>query len=90
MKYLKSDPECTAQLCIGQLGGQFEVLEADSLSGSLVPSEQHGQLERRHLQVVLTHLVFKRDLSRAEIQGGKSEQVRRACCHSHHSGTSSQ
>lgn len=61
-----SDPECTAELCVRQLGGQFEVLKADSLSGSLVPGEQHRQLERRHLQVVLPHIVFKGDLSRGD------------------------
>lgn len=62
----RSDPECAAQLCVRQLCGQFEVLEADPLSGSLVPGEQHGELERRHLQVILTHLVLKGDLSREE------------------------
>ena len=62
----RSDPECAAQLCVRQLCGQFEVLEADPLSGSLVPGEQHGELESRHLQVVLTHLVLKGDLSREE------------------------
>lgn len=67
-----SDPERAAQLCIRQLCGQFEVLKADSLSGSLVPGEQHGQLERRHLQVVLTHFVFKGDLSR------ETKEVRRS------------
>ncbi len=62
----RSDPESAAQLCVRQLCGQFEVLEADSLSRSLVPGEQHRELERRHLQVELTHLVFKRDLRRRE------------------------
>ena len=68
-----SDPECAAQLCVRQLCGQFEVLEADPLSGSLVPGEQHGELERRHLQVVLTHLVLKGDLSRRK--GGEKSPV---------------
>lgn len=82
-KHLKrcpcSDPECAAELCVGQLRGQFEVLKADSLSGSLVPGEQYGQLERRHLQVVLPHLVFKGDL-RGEGGAAKveAEKLRRA------------
>lgn len=52
-------PEGASQFCIRKLGGQFEVLKADSLAGPLVPGEQHGQLEGGHLKVVLAHLVFE-------------------------------
>ena len=59
-----ADPEGASELGVRQLGGQLEVLEADSLPGPLVPGEQHGELEGGHLQVVLAHLVLKGDLGR--------------------------
>ena len=61
---VSSYPECASQFCVRKFGGQFEVLKADSLAWSLVPGEQHGQLEGRDLQVVLAHLVLERDLKR--------------------------
>lgn len=55
-------PERAPQLSVGQLRGQLQVLEADSLPRPLVPGEEHGQLEGGHLQVVLAHLVLEGDL----------------------------
>lgn len=55
-------PESAPQLGVGKLSGEFQVLEADSLSRSLIPGEQHGQLEGGDLQVILTHLILKGDL----------------------------
>lgn len=55
-------PESAPQLRVGKLRGQFQVLKADSLSRSLVPGEEHGQLEGGDLQVVLAHLVLEGDL----------------------------
>lgn len=55
-------PEGAPQLGVRKLSGQFQVLEADSLSRSLIPGEQHGQLEGGDLQVILAHLVLKGDL----------------------------
>lgn len=55
-------PESAPQLGVRKLSGEFQVLEADSLSRSLIPGEQHGQLEGGDLQVILTNLVLKSDL----------------------------
>lgn len=55
-------PERAPQLGVRKLSGEFQVLEADSLPRSLIPGEQHGQLEGGDLQVILTHLVLKSDL----------------------------
>ncbi|KAG7259058.1 hypothetical protein CRUP_030044 [Coryphaenoides rupestris] len=74
--------ERAPQLGVGQLGGQLEVLEADSLAGPLVPGKQHGQLEGGHLQVILPHLVLKGDLEQRrrglveEMEGGGGGQDR--------------
>lgn len=65
-------PECASQLCVGQLGGEFEVLEADPLPRSLVPGEEHSQLKGRHLQVILAHFVLEGDLRRREKKQLKS------------------
>lgn len=57
-----SYPQRPPELRVRQLCGQFQVLKADPLSGSLVPGKQNSQLESRHLQVILPHFIFERDL----------------------------
>lgn len=72
-------PESAPQLRVRKLCGQFEVLEADSLSWSLVPGEEHGQLEGGDLQVVLAHLVLEGDLGTPPTTKKEKAAIRCRC-----------